>query len=51
MRKGKIMREKREAREVKNGVEKEAIESGKEEATVDLMTQEKVLNFDLRYEG
>ena len=45
MRKGKIMREKRKAREVKNGVEKEAIESEKEEATVDLVTKEKVLKF------
>ena len=45
------MREKREARKMKNGVEKEAIESGKEETTVDLVTKEKVLNFDLMYEG
>ena len=45
------MKEKREARKVKKGVEKEATESGKEEATVDLITKEKILNFDFMYEG
>ena len=44
------MREKR-SKEGENDVEKEAIEGRKEEATVDLITKEKVLNFDLMYEG
>ena len=39
------MRKKREAREVKNGVEKEAIESGKEEARVDLVIKAKSFKF------
>ena len=51
MEKGENNEGEKRSKKGEKGVEKEAIESGKEEATVDLITKEKVLNFDLRYEG